>query len=382
MKKSLNTLLSICLLSISFVSFAEEASKPSLALLPVRGMIPLLIDLMKAQALNPKIAEDDNSYAGYKRKMLADFDAFKRGGASTDELKRRQAELNKALAIRMQDEKSRIEGGIIQVVSEELEQGYGVISGQPIENALADNHQTAECLEDSCVQTISRSLNSPFVGIASISKSKKGYWLQFQIKNVATGKVLHNKKEECVSCNDIQLILKFKSLSHLPVVVAPVKVVAAPVVISPVKVVAAPVAVAPAAPVATNYADKCYADDFVEICVKKMAGQKNKKPVFNIVARNLTQEPVLIANSYTKDTITDDEGNTCDTSVKGLLFHGGTRSPSDYNLIKAAGFINIQLVWGCDAKATGSTFDIQLTLFRLDGEKPEPFTAPLQNLSW
>ena len=231
MKKYLCLVAVFCFSVFSLSASAEKNNAENLVLMPVRGVDLLVADIFARQTGNSKSEADesDGSFEAYMKKMQADFEAFKRGAPSAEEIQRRKQADAKALTVRMAQEVIRLQKAIERVLIEELQVGYEVIFGEPVNKAIADTSQR-KCDDDQCIRSVASSLESKLAAVASISKMKNGYFLEVQIKNFANNKVVFNNSTHCAKCDEFQVVIKFKSLSALPVNSTPVAYVAPAVV--------------------------------------------------------------------------------------------------------------------------------------------------------
>lgn len=231
----------ICLVGLALPAYA---GKDRLVLMPVRGASLLIADMVSHSNGAPKATESDNSFEAYKKKQREDFEAFKRGAPSAQEIEQRKQAEAKADAARIEAENKRLQTLITAAIADGLQANYQVFAGEQVIKTVPSAAKK-ECDETTCIKEVAEAFQAPFIAIATVSKREYGYFLELTIIGMDEQKSVYAKTSPCRACNDNQVAIKFKELSTLPTPVAN----AAPIAAAPIALpIAAPVAPPAATP--------------------------------------------------------------------------------------------------------------------------------------
>jgi hypothetical protein len=329
--------LALLLYFVGFVpqSNAAESTKESLVLLPINGVNLLVADIMNRYSMTagehkPASVYSD-SFEDYKKRQMEEFEAFKRGNPTPQQIEERKRADTKALADRIGAEENLLQSSFQWALNEGLQNRYQVFYG--------GNHSVAK-----------------LVATGNIAKREYGYFLEFAIKD-DSNQVVYSNSALCQQCNEIQIGVKFRELGNVPLPVAAVAVVAA----APSQPAPQPVPVVAAA-------DNCYTDEFAQICIIKAEGGKHGLPSLTLSLKNLTQDKLsFIPDYYNKGlTVTDNDGIRCYAEMDGLT---GGASGSWRSVLPGASF-NFYWNWQCKdrdnkpIKPTGNELRVSMKLER------------------
>jgi formylglycine-generating enzyme required for sulfatase activity len=107
-----------------------------------------------------------------------------------------------------------------------LAQQYEVVSGkqviQSLKKVAGKNNPASRkkgCDEIDCLKNVATDLHAEIFATAQVTKTGDGYLLFLGVKNVMTNQMLFEKTLPCKSCNQMQVVEKFKELSRVPATV-------------------------------------------------------------------------------------------------------------------------------------------------------------------
>jgi hypothetical protein len=338
-------LAALCFVGIvSQQAYAADSNKETLVLMPIIGVNLLVNDILERDNLTLEatadVAEDDGSFESFKKKQQADFEAFKRGGPSPQAIVARRHADEKKLADRIANEEKLLQSSFQWALREGLQNRYQVYSG--------GDHPDAK-----------------LVATGSITKRAYGYFLEVTIKD-ASNKVAYANSTPCQECNEIQVGVKFKDLGNVQPVV-----VAAP---QPV-----PKSIPQAAPVASD--DGCYADEFVQVCIIKAEGGKNKLPKLTFSLKNLTDDKLFLGR-VSGLVVKDDDGNECTNDPDGINFIPGSNIEGDFRSLLPRKSFNFYWNWKCQGQASGNELLASMRFVRLSEGKRFEFNVAAPVSGW